>query len=102
MKGDNHVMTPIPAQLTGDAVGIASAVAAGPVVTAVVSGELSGFVGLTIGANYLVGTTVGTIVREDDTGAGNYPGSIGEFKKIIGRATSATTLLVEPKNQLAL
>jgi hypothetical protein len=61
-------------------------------------GDLDGFAGLTVGDIYILGKTVGTIVRETDTGSGNYPDQTpqsGHTRYKVGLAASATKLWVD-------
>ena len=61
------------------------------------AGDLSGFVGLTVGSIYILGTSVGSIVEETDTGSGDYPDvtpNSGHVFAEVGHAVSTTTLMV--------
>lgn len=62
--------------------------------------DLGGFVGLTVGAQYILSTSPGGIVRVGDTGNANYPAfntpGSGEVLAPIGIASTATSLSVRP------
>jgi hypothetical protein len=61
------------------------------------AGDVPGFAGLTTGKVYILSTTPGGIVADDDTGNGSYPditpGS-GDVSQEVGYASSATSLFV--------
>lgn len=65
----------------------------------VLSGPVTGFAGLVLGATYLLGTAVGTIVSETDTGNANYPSAAGSVVTPVGQASAATTLEVQVGDQ---
>ena len=61
------------------------------------SGDVPGFAGLTAGKVYILSTTPGGIVADDDTGSGSYPDDTpgsGDVSQEIGYASSATSLFV--------
>jgi hypothetical protein len=67
------------------------------------NGDLGGFGGLTPGGVYIMGQNPGTIVRDDDTGNGNYPDTTpasGHIMQEVGVASSATSLLVGPNRDI--
>ncbi|MCC6752054.1 MAG: hypothetical protein IT371_30660 [Deltaproteobacteria bacterium] len=82
---------------TGRVVGLVLAVDT-PVVgqaQVVLIGTLTGFVGLTPGAAYILGTTAGSIVAETDTVNPAYPSAPGNVVQVVGIAASATDLSVD-------
>lgn len=65
----------------------------------VLKGPVTGFAGLTLGATYLLGTAVGTIVAESDVGNPNYPTAAGNVVKAVGVASAADTIEVQVEDQ---
>jgi len=61
-------------------------------------GDLEGFTGLTVGDIYILGQTTGSIVRETDTGSGDYPDQSpqsGHTRYKVGLAATSSKLWVD-------
>jgi len=86
---------------TGQVLGVVRALnspAAGQCIVVPVGADLTGFVGLVIGARYILASTPGGIVAETDTGNPNYPAYLtpgsGEVLAPVGVAGATTSLAV--------
>lgn len=85
--------------LATKAIGVVTAVnspGAGLCQVAVAPQEVTGFVGLTVGATYILAAAAGQIVANTDTGNPNYPNvtpGSNNLYQVVGVAKSATSLV---------